>query len=149
MGCWHLPLSSSPIHLIGIDEGFTVKCALHKEIKWQGPVLFKLTRPNRMTCIDIHSSFLPICFIRFFLLNLIICLWLSFWKIIGEAQMGCVNQTASLHSFYLQPLFNKLFILPGILMGIKYIEKNTSLVKVMLISDSVFKFQLFYFFLTS
>lgn len=59
--------------------------------------------------------------------------------------MGCVNPMASLHPFYLEEVFKKLFILPGILMGIKYIKKNISLVKVMLISDSIFKVSIILF----
>lgn len=59
--------------------------------------------------------------------------------------MRCVNPMASLHSFYLEEVFKKLFILPGILMGIKYIKKNISLVKVMLISDSIFKVSIILF----
>lgn len=58
---------------------------------------------------------------------------------------GICSQMKSIHSFYFEQVFNKLFMLARIWVGVKCIQKNTFLLKVMFISDSILKLSIILF----
>lgn len=59
--------------------------------------------------------------------------------------MQYVSQVKSIYSFYFEQVFNKLFTLAYIWVGVKCIQKNIFLLKVVFISDSILKLSIILF----
>ena len=70
---------------------------------------------------------------------LCIYIYLFYWITTGQDQWGMITKWLSFHLFYFEKVFNKLLTLSYILVNAEYILKNISVVKVVVISDSIYK----------